>query len=167
MNLKSINFQSGAALITALVVVFVIAILGTAIGLQVVSLSKNSTSNYDKTISFANADSAVAEGGATLLIDAYTSAGVPTTVVDEYISDTWWTVDSNWSSDGVEVTNSGSSIQGTPTYIIEDLGVAESSLDMAASASSLPERHFYRVTGKANGKGDASTFIQATYAIWE
>ena len=163
-------FQQGIALITALVIVFVIAILGTAIGHQVFTLGKMSTNDYDQIMSFANADSAVSEGGAIIMENAYaTSSAVLTlgatgaAVIAEFPNATWWTTSTNWNG-AHHLTNNGTALSGDPLYIIEDVGSASSNLDMSTSVAS---RHFFRVTSKANGKGDATTFIQANYAIWE
>lgn len=167
-NIKGRYFQQGAVLLTSLVIVFIIAILGTAIGHQVLLQRKMSTSHYDQTLSFINANSALAEGEAVISENAYSGTNrlsldaEDSVAVAKFTKATWWTDKDNWVS-AVGLKNNNTPITGNPAYIIEDLGLVPTpSMD-----NHQQKRHFYRVTAKAQGKGEASSFVQSHYVVME
>lgn len=154
--------QRGAALITSLIIVLVISILGVAIGKQVISLQKSSSSHYDQTLSFINTESAREEAEATIIKLAY-SAALPTYARTAFTNENWWQNEENWAS-GAVVTKNNAAITGTPTFIIEDMG-AQQVLGM--HAENQLKRRFLRITAKADGKGDAVSYTQSYYAIMD
>lgn len=156
--------QRGAALITSLIILVVISTLGIAIGKQVISLRKNSSSHYDQTISFANAESAFWEAEAVIAENAYTSVALATYVEVANANNTWWHNDDNWVSASV-VTQNGTAIQGEPTYMIEDMGVGFDGGNMGEA--NKRKRRILKITAKANGMGDAVSYMQSYYAIRE
>lgn len=156
--------QRGAALITSLIILIVISILGVAIGKQVISLRKNSSSHYDQTLSFANAESGLWEAEAVIAESAYASVALSTYTEEAFASDTWWQTGANWVSASV-VTQDNTNIPGDPSYLIEDMGIPNDGLDM--SNPNQLKRRILRVTASADGMGEATSFMQSYYAIKE
>lgn len=167
-DLNPYPHQAGAALITSLIIVFVIAILGVAIAKQVINMRQASSAHYDQTISFTNAESALWQGEAVIAQHAYSSA-ISTYTRSAFVDtngnvdNNWWHQDSNWQS-ATEVTHNGASIPGSPVYIIEDMGIEQV---LAMDNSNRPKRRFLRITAKASGKGEAVSYMQSNYAIME
>lgn len=150
--------QDGAALITSLLMVLVLSILGIAVGQQVVALRNISSKNYDQTLSMNNAESGLSE--AHKLFEAnYLSPDLIESIT-LFTTDGWWRTEANWN----EATVVSDVPEGNPSYLIEDAGLEDSL--MMGDASQI-QRHFYRVTAKAKGKGDAVAFLQSYYATLE
>lgn len=161
MRNNSIKQQIGAALITSLLMVLVIAILGIAVGQQVISLRKVSAINYDNVIGRNNAQSALSEG-LSVLEENSLDPDTLSELAQELQSDSnWWRTESNWAS----ATSVTSINIGDPQYLIEDAGTDEINLEMDSTGKI--ERHFYRVTAKAQGKGEAIAFLQSYYVTVE
>lgn len=164
MNLIAQKNQKGTALVTSLLMVLVISILGIAVGQQVISLRKVSTANYDHTLSLNNAESALAE--ANNFFNAYIidPDGLEMAAVNLNPTAHWWRTDSNWAS-SVAVSNVS---EGNPVYLMENAGYefdgAEDKLD---PASKQVYRHYYRVTAKGQGKGEAVAYLQSYYMTLE
>lgn len=156
-----IDKQRGAALITSLLMVLVIAILGIAVGQQVISLRKVSAINYDNIIGRNNAQSALSEGLSVLEENSLDPDALSALAIDLKSDTSWWRSDSNWSS-ATTVSNVN---VGEPMYLIEDAGTDQINLEMDDTGKI--ERHFYRVTAKAQGKGEALAFLQSYYVTVE
>lgn len=154
--------QRGAALITSLIIVLIVSVLGVAISKQVISLRKSSTAHYDQTLSFANAESGLGEAEAFIVDNVY-SAALSTYSTTAFTSDNWWQNGASWASATV-VTQGGNAIAGNPTYMIEDMGTTQK-LTTSGGGGNNYKRHFFRITAKANGKGDAVSYMQSYYAI--
>jgi len=165
LNLTDIKRQRGAALITSLVIVLVISILGVGIARQVIAQRKVSSSQYDQIITFVNAESGMQEAEAVINENTPQSLSVNAAsplVVTINADNNWWKTTANWVS-GAVATDGVNTLDGTPTYLIEDAGI-EGDLDVSSTA---PKRHFFRVTAKAKGAADGESFLQSHYAIWE
>ena len=156
--------QTGAALITSLLIVLVVSILGVAASQQITSLRKVTAVNYDNTLSFNNAESALAEAYGVLDenkyapddLAIYTSGTINTT-------NNWRHDNNNWSS-GKQVSGL---TEGAPTYLIEDAGTSAGFSGGIMLDTNEFVRHFYRATAKAQGKGEAVTYLQSYYATVE
>lgn len=153
--------QRGAALITSLIIVLIVSVLGVAISKQVISLRKSSSSHYDQTLSFANAESGLGEAEAVIAENAY-SAARSTYSTTAFADDNWWQGD-NWAS-GAVVTQNSIAISGNPTFMVEDMGTVQ---ELTPSGGNNYKRRFFRITTKANGQGDAISYMQSYYAIMD
>ncbi|TEW56783.1 hypothetical protein E2R68_01720 [Psychromonas sp. RZ22] len=158
MNFITQKNQDGAALITALLMVLVISILGVAVSQQVVSLRKTSTSNYDHTLSLNHAESALSEADRVIRVNYLAPDALKALSVEMNESPNWWREESNWV--GATVVNDVP--DGAPAYLIENDGIN----DLMIGSKGI-KRRFYRVTAKAQGKGEAMAFIQTYYATLE
>ncbi|QIZ77123.1 pilus assembly PilX family protein [Ferrimonas lipolytica] len=166
---NSCRRQHGVALISALVVVLIVAILGVSIGKQVIDSRRNSTVYYDHSNSFVRAESALFEARA-IINDNHPSVSnklnpddASTIVEAEFINADWWKTDSNWNAAVALVDNSGNALDGNPEYLLEDAGL-EPSLDLGRT---LPRRRFIKVSTRANGDGTAESVVQAYVAVME
>jgi len=158
MNCISKKSQYGAALITSLLMVLVISILGVAVSQQVIALRRVSSVNYDHVSSVNNAESALSEAHKFILfnyLEPENLKGDPVTTS----ADNWWHLESNWQNKKT-VNNA---LEGSPVYLLQDDGLDES-LMLGTNAI---QRRFYRVTAKAQGKGQAVAYLQSYYAILE
>lgn len=168
MNLTDIKRQRGAALVTSLVIVLVISILGVGIARQVIAQRKVSSSHYDQTVTFVDAESGLAEGEAVIADNAANpslllpSAATPL-VVTQFTVDTWWQNPDQWASAAV-ATNAGVALHGSPSYLIEDGGLED---EHDLSKKSASRRHYFRVTARVARAQGATSFVQSYYAIME
>jgi Tfp pilus assembly protein PilX len=156
-----IKRQRGTALITALLMVVVVSILGVGISQQVIALRKVSAVNYDQTLSFNSAESALLAAQS-----AITQAFLEPDVIKAMANDSntaanWWRTSSNWSS-AIEVDNIVSDSETKPSYLIKDNGTN----NVMIGTNDLTRR-FYRVTTQAQGKGQSAVFLQSYYATVE
>ncbi|MEJ6079753.1 hypothetical protein MT391_14610 [Vibrio sp. 1-Bac 57] len=160
MNGMSKRGQYGAALITSLLMVLVISILGVAVSKQVIALRRVSSVNYDHISSVNNAESALSEAHKFILFNYLEPENLKGNLVtDTTRSDNWWHQESNWQNQ--KIVSIG--LEGSPVYLLQDDGLDES-LMLGTNAI---QRRFYRVTAKAQGKGQAVAYLQSYYAILE
>jgi Tfp pilus assembly protein PilX len=159
VNYSVCSEQRGAALITSLLIVLVISILGVAVGQQVIALRKVSTANYDYTLSINNAESALSEADDVINSNFLSPDVIQGLSVDLIATNNWWRNNGQWVSAAVvtDVT------EGSPAYLIENAGL-DGGIQIGTNAI---QRRFYRVTAKAQGKGDTTAFLQSYYAILE
>ncbi|GLS89542.1 hypothetical protein GCM10007916_06090 [Psychromonas marina] len=162
MNYINNNKQRGAALITSLLIVVVISILGVAVGKQVIALKKVSTVNYDYTLSLDHAESALATVGS--VFDAnITSPDVIEALSTPLQAGSWWRDINNWGA-ATDVTQV-EDVAVSPAYLIEDSGL--DTINLAIGDPTVIRMHYYRVTARAQGKGESVAFLQAYYATPE
>ena len=159
MNHNYRNIQRGTVLISSLLIVFVISMLGIAAALQVVSLRKVSAVNYDHILSINNAESALSEAHSIISANYLSPNVIKDLSIELKETSNWWRTDANWSA--ATVVNSVS--EGAPAYLIEDSGTSESLM----MGTNNIKRRFYRVTARANGKGQSLAFLQSYYAMLE
>ena len=159
MNFISQKSQSGIALITALLMVFIISILGVAVSQQVISLRKVSTVNYDNTIGLNNAESALAEADNFFSVNAEQPEQLKLSAVNLKSDLNWWHLDSHW----IGAATVSSVTEGNPQYLIEDI---ESGAGGQMGTDEV-QPHYYRVTAKGQGKGEAVAYLQSHYLVLE
>ncbi len=172
INLHSLpKNQYGAALAVSLIMLIVLALLGTA-GIRSSILEEKMSANMrDSEISFQAAEAALTEGENWILaLEAeplpVTGCGTSNCVLtydpSRYLQDnnsTWWDGNSNQLD--------GSLLIGTtthPQYIIEYLRfVSDGSVQIGAG---VPQgKHYYRVTTRATGaSAQAVTILRSTVA---
>lgn len=162
MKLVTMTHQNGAALITSLLMVLVVSILGVGISQQVISLRKVSAVNYDQAISFNSAESALSKAQSEIT-QKFTD---PDAIKSDLVNDTntasnWWRDIGNWTG-ATLIENIVSDDGIKPSYLIKDNGTNS----VMIGTDSLTRR-FYRVTTKAQGKGESAVFLQSYYATVE
>ena len=153
--------QRGAALITSLLMVVVISILGVGISQQVIALRKVSAVNYDQTLSFNRAESALLAAQSAITQVFTDPDAIQLMAKDTNTAANWWKADSNWN-DAIEITNIVSDEEAKPSYLIKDNGT-----NNVMVGTDVLTRRFYRVTTQAKGKGQSSVFLQSYYATVE
>lgn len=153
--------QRGTALITSLLMVVVIAILGVAVSQQVISLRKTTTANYDQTLSLNSAESTLAAAYSVMSDNFLDPPTLQALAVDINTGANWWKNDSNWSS-ATAISDLITAGTETPSYLIEDDGTG----GLAVGTGDLTKR-FYRVTVKAQGKGNSVAYLQSYYITLE
>ncbi|RBW46831.1 hypothetical protein DS885_06175 [Psychromonas sp. B3M02] len=153
--------QRGTALITSLLMVVVIAILGVAVSQQVISLRKTTTANYDQTLSLNSAESTLAAAYSVMSDNFLDPPTLQALAVDINTGANWWKNDSNWSS-ATAISDLITAGSETPSYLIEDDGTG----GLAVGTGDLTKR-FYRVTVKAQGKGNSVAYLQSYYITLE
>lgn len=153
--------QRGTALITSLLMVVVIAILGVAVSQQVISLRKTTTANYDQTLSLNSAESTLAAAYSVMSDNFLDPPTLQALAVDINTGTNWWKNDSNWSS-ATAISDLITAGTETPSYLIEDDGTG----GLAVGTGDLTKR-FYRVTVKAQGKGNSVAYLQSYYITLE
>ncbi|MGJ8581161.1 MAG: pilus assembly PilX family protein [Psychromonas sp.] len=160
MQIQSFK-QRGTALITSLLMVFVIAILGVAVSQQVISLRKTTTANYDQTLSLNSAESTLAAAHSVISDNFLDPPTLQSLATDINTTDKWWKDSDNWST-ATSLSTSISAGTVTPSYLIEDDGTG----GLAVGTGDLTKR-FYRVTVKAQGKGNSVAYLQSYYITLE
>jgi len=158
---KIYNKQRGTALITSLLMVVVIAILGVAVSQQVISLRKTTTANYDQNLSLNSAESTLSAAYSVMSENFLDPPTLQALAVDINTGANWWKNSNNWS-DATAISGLISAGSETPSYLIEDDGTG----GLAVGTGDLTKR-FYRVTVKAQGKGNSVAYLQSYYITLE
>jgi type IV pilus assembly protein PilX len=161
MKSVKITNQRGAALITSLLMVVVISILGVGISQQVIALRKVSAVNYDQTLSFNRAESALLAAQSAITQVFSDPTAIQAMATDTNTDANWWKDKGNWD-EAIEISNIVSSEESKPSYLIRDNGTN----NVMIGTDSLTRR-FYRVTTQAQGKGESAVFLQSYYATVE
>ncbi|MDN2662757.1 hypothetical protein [Psychromonas sp. 14N.309.X.WAT.B.A12] len=158
---KTYKKQCGTALITSLLMVVVIAILGIAVSQQVISLRKTTTANYDQTLSLNSAESTLSAAYSVMSENFLDPPTLQALAVDINTGTNWWKNSNNWSG-ATAISSLISAGSETPSYLIEDDGTG----GLAVGTGNLTKR-FYRVTVKAQGKGNSVAYLQSYYITLE
>ncbi|WP_298943407.1 PilX N-terminal domain-containing pilus assembly protein [uncultured Psychromonas sp.] len=158
INKKS---ENGAALITSLLMVLVISILGVAVSQQVIASRKVSSASYDQNLSFNSAESTLATAHSVIAENFLDPPTLLSLAIDKNTTSNWWRTDANWNA-AIALSSTISEGSVTPSYLIENDGTG----GLAVGTGELSKR-FYRVTVKAQGKGDSVAFLQSYYVTLE
>lgn len=169
-GVQVINNQRGAVLIVSLMILVILTLLGIT-AMQTTTFQEKMAGNMrSRELSFQAAEAALRQGeafleGAGLLdfkatLNAKGLYQAPTVGMDPW----WSTID--WdSSDSVPFDQDIAGTVARPRYIIEDLGVAQtSSVKNIAAGTPLPQTRIYRITARGvGGTAGVVVILQSTY----
>jgi len=163
--------QNGATLPIALVLLFLVTLLGVST-IQTTQMQEKMSANLqDKEISFMAAESALAAGEAWVI--GLTAMPTPTTTCGSFpciieridnsnfasASDSWWT------SNSAQYATSLSNVTTPPRYLIEFIQFVPDSPVIGQSSGQVPGVYYYQITAKGTGSTDeAETILQSTVA---
>lgn len=163
--------QSGATLAIALILLFMVTLLGISTIQTTQMQEKMSANMQDKEISFMAAESALAAGEAWII--ALTTLPTPVASCQSFpcvmekidnsdfvsATDTWWQANS------AEYANTLSNVNKKPRYVIEFIQFVPDSPVIGQSSGTIPGVYYYQVTAKGTGSTDeAETVLQSTVA---
>lgn len=163
--------QSGATLPIALVLLFLVTLLGVST-IQTTQMQEKMSANLqDKEISFMAAESALAAGEAWIinlnaLPTPVTSCGSFPCVIEKIDnSDFAGATDAWWQANSAQYTATLSNVNTSPRYIIEFVQFVPDSPVIGQTSGSIPGVYYYQVTAKGTGSTDeAETVLQTTVA---
>lgn len=170
--------QSGAVLITSLVLLVVLTLLGLS-SIQNTTLEERMSGNYRSSVAaFQAAESGLRAGEATM--DAFNLRPIPNSTgsTGVWVEDAppggaaWWkNANANWWATTANISSyannlafvAGSNLQA-PQYLVEELGLVKDSLNVGQSQDEAG-RYFYQITSRATGVNQNTvSLLRSTYA---
>lgn len=161
--------QGGIALIATLIVVVIVAMIGSSVIIRTITGKKNSNSMTDFSAAYYATLSAM-QAAENEVKKSTAYDGFP---METSADGNWWGISDNWSSDkrdivpitGFHSTSSDDSfLVSDPLYNIERIDTGSSNAgNFNASANATQQTIFYRITAKGKGRAEASLLLQSIY----
>lgn len=167
---QSVNNERGAVLIVSLMILVILTLLGIT-AMQTTTFQEKMAGNMrSREMAFQAAEAALRQGEAVLRAGGVLDFKSVANNSGLYLApaagkDPWWTTVAWDASDSVSIDRDIEGTVARPRYIIEELGVAQTStFKNIAAGTPLPQLRNYRVTARGvGGTASAVAILQSTY----
>ncbi len=184
-NYSHPRHHKGATLVVVLILLLIMTLLGLATLRGTIMEERMSSNMYDRSLSFQSAEIALREaeslirsgplGGIGIAIDCTQGSASSNTDSCSPIPPNTYTGSSGVAWSTASATHNGSVSAGSPQYLIQYMGVRDTTGELGIAedpnyggSAGLVTGEYYRITGRSNdpasasGKSRALTVLQAT-----